>query len=443
MSQVDVDVLVVGAGLSGLAAARALSLEGASVLVLEAQPRVGGRLYSPEVRGRRVELGAHFVSSGQQRLAALCQDIGVPLAPTPSGLHVFELGGRLSRQPKLEWPLSVAARAELKMLDRRLNREAARRAIGELAVPEGQSFARMGRGLQTRGARSLFRMAVRLSAGVEPEELSLAAGVRLFSSSEGLLPRILPRRGAFSGSFEGGSQRLCERLALRLGDAVRVQSPVSTVEHRFEGFDVHTSQGDSWSSKVVILAVPPPLLAGIDFVPSLGGPVQEAIQRLPMGAIGIFAAVYDTPWWRPAGLSGQAFSDQGFLQLVFDGSPDEGGEGVLVGTVSGAKARSFFSLSPEDRQLHAQQELSELFGARAFDAVGFVDRDWRADPWARGGPTVAMAPATSHLGSAFAFDQTGLLWAGSEVTDEWVGTLEGAIASGESAAAAALDRLAD
>lgn len=440
MSSVDVDVLVVGGGLSGLVAARALSLEGAAVVVLEAQPRVGGRLYAPEVQGRRIELGAHFAATGQERLMALCQDVGVPLAPTPAGLHVFELGGRLSRKPDFEWPLSVGARTELRMLERRLSREATRRATGDDDVAESESFARLGRSLRTRGARSLFRLAVRLGTGCEPEELALAAGVRLFSSSGGLSPRILPRRGAFCASFEGGSQRLCERLALRLGDAVRLQNPVTTIEHRFEGFDVHTSQGESWSAKVVVLAVPPPLLAGIDFVPSLPGPILEAVQRLPMGAIGTFAAVYEKPWWRAKGLSGLAFSDQGFFHLAYDGSSDSEDEGVLVGTVAGARARSFFSLSPEDRQLHALQEFSSLYGSRAFDAVGFVDRDWRADPWVRGGPTVAVAPATQHLTTSFVREQDGLLFAGSEATDVWMGTLEGAIASGESAAAAALIR---
>ena len=433
------DAIVIGAGLSGLVAAREMALEGASVRVLEARNRVGGRILSREVGQGLIDLGAHFVSKNQLKLATLCEDVGVKLVPLPSGLHAVEMGGKIERRPDLRWPLSAAAKVEFSLLERKLNKQAEALRLRGVQPGDTRTLADFGGGLKTRGARSVFEFAVRFAFGAEPSEVAFEPGVLTLDSSGGLAPRALFQEGALSLSLEGGGQKLCDRLALRLGEVVVLGCPVVAVEHHRQGVEIHTARGEVFEAGCAIFAMAPSMLQRIDFVPPQSGTSYEMAQRVPMGAVGTIAATYENPWWRPAGLSGSCASDSGFIQLMFDAHPGSDGDGVLVGMVAGGPARSFFALDPDDRQRHALHEFAKFLGARAHDAKGYLDRDWRADPWSRGGPSAAVAPGSTHLVMPFlGKDDHRLVYSGAEVAEEWIGTLEGAVQSGQSAGRRAL-----
>ncbi len=427
------DVVVVGGGLSGLVAARELSLKGRSVRLYEARPRIGGRVLTRELGDGVVDFGAHWIGAGQVQLATLCEDVGIDLVGAPAGLHSVEIGGKVRRTPDLSWRLNPLARLELHLLERRILRAAQQPAAAGRG--SGRTLAGLGRSLRTRGARGIFRLGCRLAFGAEPEEVSRASGARILASSGGLLARVSFRRGAFAQRVPGGAQKLCDRLALRLGESVVTGAPVNAIEHTIDSVEVHLATGEVVHAAGAILAMPASLASRIDFVPALDGALYERDQRVPMGAIGSVAAVYDTPWWRPAGLSGLAFSDAGFVQVLFDAQPEESGHGVLAGIIAGEPARAFFDLDPGDRQRHVLHDISRFLGARAFDAERFADRDWRADPWSRGGPSVAPPPGiTLRTPAEGPRLPSRIVWSSAETSPTWTGTLEGAVEAGAAAA---------
>jgi monoamine oxidase len=184
----------------------------------------------------------------------------------------------------------------------------------------------------------------------------------------------------------------------------------------------------------VIVAVPPALAGRIDYEPALPAARDQLTQRVPMGSVIKCVAFYEAPFWRTAGYSGEAVGDAGAVKVVFDGSPEGGSRGALVGFFTGKDARAY-SGKPEERRRAAIESFERLFGPKAANPIDYMDQDWPAERWSRGCYTGLMGPGVlSSFASALRAPVGRIHWAGTETARVWMGYMEGALEAGERAA---------
>jgi monoamine oxidase len=446
----DADVVVVGAGFAGLTAARVLASEGLEPVVVEARDRVGGRVVNEEIGdGKVVEMGGQWVGPTQDRIAQLARAVGVETFPTHAeGDNLLRADGRLRRYSGTIPKLGPLALIETMRAIRRLNRiargvdlEAPWLTLGAERLDSISAAAWIDRTVHSAIARRLIRVAGRTIWGADPEELSLlhvAFYIRSAGSFE-LLTDV--EGGAQQDRFVGGSQLVAQRVAEGLGDRVVLSAPARRLGHGPAGVELDAGRLQV-RAKRAILALPPSLVTRIDFEPPLPPLRAQLAQRMTQGWLVKTTAIYEEPFWREDGLSGEALNEAGPVTMTFDNSPPDGSPGALIGFVGGRDARDFSRLGASERRAAVLRSFEALFGPRALAAERYIERDWAAEQWSRGGPVGNFATGGwTASGHALREPVGPLHWAGTETATRWNGYIDGAVQSGERAAAEVLDAL--
>jgi monoamine oxidase len=445
----EADVIVVGAGLAGLSAARALVNTGAQVVVLEARDRVGGRTLGRDIGGRVLDLGGQWIGPGQDRLEKLAHELGVQTFPTfHTGKKILYRNGKLSHYsgtiPSLPLPGLLVLQWALGKLDKLTNAVPLSQpsALKEAVEFDGQTVETFARKFMPRAdVRDLFNAAVRVVFGAEPHELSMLYFLTYLRAGGGLMKLVEIEGGAQERRFVGSSQELSIRLANQLGDSVVLSSPVRRIEQSADSVVV-TSDKATVRAKYVVVAIPPVLTQRIDFQPLLPVKRDALAGRMPMGSAAKCIAVYDRPFWREEGFSGEAVTNTGPLSVVFDNCSDDGTVSALLGFVMGDEARLFSSRPPAERKAAVLDSLGNMFGDKARTPKEYVEFDWSAEEWSRGCPVANMVPgAMLSCGEALRAAIGRIHWAGTETATEWTGYMEGALQSGERAAREVRERL--
>ena len=444
MAEHEVDVAVVGAGFAGIAAARELERQGLSVVVLEARDRVGGRvLNEPIGDGKVVEVGGQWVGPGQERLYALAREVGVETFPTHSaGENLIEWGGALKRYTGTIPRINAAvladvgqAQAKLDRLSRKVDVEAPWRTPGAEKLDAQTFWTWMRRNVYTPGGRVLMELGIEAVWAAEPADVSLLH-VLFYIASAGKYDLLLDTAGgAQQDRFVGGSQLVALRAAESLGDRVVLGAPVRRIVHRGGTMNVIADGHTAWCKRVVV-AIPPPLAGRIAYDPPLPGHRDQLTQRMPMGSVVKCMAIYDEPFWRDDGLSGQATSDTGPAKVTFDNSPPDGSPGVLLGFLEGRRAREFTRVPQDERREAVVGTFARLFGPRAAKPERYIDKSWAEEEWTRGcyGCYLPTGGWTTY-GDALRAPIGRIHWAGTETASVWMGYIDGAIRSGERVAA--------
>jgi monoamine oxidase len=436
------DVVVIGAGIAGLTAARRLQAAGRSVVVLEARDRVGGRTLNDTVAGVTVEVGGQWVGPTQDRINALIDELGLERYPTfDQGDAVVELtDGRVKRYSGDTPPLSPLALADLFQAQRALDKLV---ETVDLAAPwktpdaealDATSFASwLDRRVRTKDARMFHDVVSQAVFATEPATMSLLHWLTYIQSGFGLERVVGVRGGAQQDRVVGGSWRICERLAEDLGDAVVLSTPVRRIASTGDGVTVEADTG-TWTASRAIVAIPPTLAGRIEYDPPLPARRDLLTQQLPHGQVIKVMVAYDEPWWRADGLNGQAASGVGPVGIVFDNTVPGHDPGILVGFYEGEHALYWGERSPTARRQAFVDCLVRWFGAKAASPIDYVERDWAAEPWTRGCygahfPTGAW----TRFGPALRRPVGPLHWAGTETATVWMGYLDGAVESAERA----------
>jgi monoamine oxidase len=446
----ETDVVVVGAGLAGLSAGRALQAGATDVLLLEARDRVGGRTLNEEIGdGKVVEIGGQWVGPGQKRVLELIEELGLETFPTyGEGHNLFERNGRLRRYkgtiPKMS-PLALAetstVMARINRMARTLDPEAPWQAA-KAAEWDSQTFDTwMRRHVHTPGARDLMRLAIWAVWAVEPEDVSLLHVLFYIRSAGSFEALVDAEGGAQDSRIVGGSQLISLRMAEQLGDSVLLSAPVRRIEHSHDVAVVH-ADGATVRAHRVIVAVPPVLAGRIVYDPPLPTVRDGLSQRMAQGSVVKCMAIYPEPFWRAAGFSGQVTSADGPVSVTFDNSPPDGSPGVLLAFLEGRAARQAADLPEEKRRELVIDCLARFFGDRARRPDRYVDKAWAADEWARGCYGGFLPPgAWIENGPALRDPIGSIHWAGAETATVWNGYMDGAISSGERAAREAVAAL--
>jgi len=446
----EADVIVVGAGLAGLTAARRLQEAGYSVLVIEARERVGGRVLNHSLDGGQVvDAGGQFVGPAQRHILGLAAELGVATHPIfTSGLTILEFGGRrhsYRRVPRLS-PLQLvdSGRAifALERMARRVPPDAPWRAP-RAARADSRTLADWARhNVRTRLGRFAVEAFSRGVLACEPGEVSLLHVLFYLRSAGGFRQLTETAGAAQQDRFAGGSQLIAIKMAGQLGPgSVRLGAPVSRIEQTPSGVTVHAA-GLVAAGRRAVIAVPPALAGRISYDPPLPADRDQLTQAAPMGSVIKCLAVYDEPFWRYAGYTGQATSDGPAAQVTFDTGPPAGPPGILLGFVTGAEARRLARAGPVQRRAEVLASFARYFGPAAARPADYVEHDWTADQWTRGCYGAHFPPGTwTQFGRALRRPAGLLHWAGTETATHWSGYMDGAVQSGQRAAGEVRDVL--
>lgn len=439
------DVVVIGAGPSGLTAARRLHEAGRDVVVLEARDRVGGRTWTVEAAdGTLVDLGGQWVGPSQHHLRGLLDEFGLATEPTPvAGRSTLVLPDRHVTYTGTIPRLSVLALLELQRALWDLDARTVRADVGAV-TPRTQAWEAMTLAgwLRDRGVRpevdAIVRTAMRVVFGLEAEEISLLRAVQYARAAGGVMALVDTAGGAQDARVVGGMQQVSRRLAEPLGERVRLEHPVAAVRVQRHWVTVVTEPGHRLEARDVVVAVPPRLAARWDWSPDLPTARRVWAEAHVMGTTLKTQLLYDRPFWRDRGASGEVVWADGPLDVAFDNTTGRGGAG-LVAFATGDRGRALAAVPPPDRRRVVLDALASVLGEDARAPRHVVDHDWDTEAYSGGCPVASPSPASRV---PVGFDPTRpdgrVTWAGTETSTVWRGYVDGAVAAGQRAAARVL-----
>ncbi|MGO4474066.1 flavin monoamine oxidase family protein [Arthrobacter sp. M-10] len=448
MLNLDRDVVIVGAGPSGLTAARELKKAGLSVAVLEARDRVGGRTWTDTIDGAMLEIGGQWVSPDQTALMGLLDELGLKMyARYRDGESVYLApDGSRTRYTGASFPVSETTAAEMDKLTAILDGLAAE--IG----PEEPWAHPKARELDTISFHHWLRQNSTDEEACNNIGLFIAGGMltkpaHAFSALQAVL--MAASAGSFSNLTDedfildkrviGGMQQVSLLIAAELGDDVVLNSPVRTInwEPAGEGHRVTVeSERATVNARFVIMAVPPNLYSRVSYNPPLPRRQHQMHQHQSLGLVIKVHAVYSTPFWREDGLSGTGFGADALVQEVYDNTNHGDARGTLVGFISDEKADAVFELSAGDRKKRVLESIASFLGDKALDAEVYYESDWGSEEWTRGAYAASYDLGGLHRYGKDQHANVGpIFWSSSDLAAEGYQHVDGAVRMGQATAA--------
>lgn len=410
------EVIVIGAGFSGLVAATDLVIAGRDVVLLEARDRAGGRVESVRLSdGARIDSGGQFLCRDMTELAGLARAHGRAIVMAHAdGDGIFQPPVPPSRGYEI-WAGVEELRARIVRLD------PADPALAGLTV--SQWIARET-DLDPDVAAAFLRMVEGLWCRA-PDEISFA----WFASTDARITNDHPEMESF---LAGTMHALAEDLAAALGPRLRLSSPASRVEHGSGGAVVHAGNRRYTASRVIV-SVPPVMASRIVYDPPPPTVVSRAFAAWGTGDVLKIFIRYEAPFWRMRGLAGTIMWSAPAGLYACDASRD--GICGLALFIGGRFARHWHRQPESELRAFVRDRLVAALGAEAGNIVEVSIRDWTDDPWSGGAYSDNVVdPQAGDAETPLRGGFGPIRFSSSELSPSYPGYIEGAITIGRLAA---------
>ena len=446
-----VDVVVIGAGLAGLNAALLLTELGARVLVLESEPRPGGRCRTMDDWYLTPDLGGAQIGRDYARVLDTAAKLGVKLGP---GAHInapysFVIGDTLV--PAAGWaasPLNRTIGAE---------RTVPPHALGGFYIegrtpfttldgwlqPEARAFdLSLAQWLHRQGASAAARQLIRTSQGRPLERLSVLRMMQEATRAKIGVEKIDPKELEGKDQYEraaltsyhvvGGTSRLTDAMAASLGDRVRYGQRVRSIEMDAHGVTIRCAGGARFQARLALAALPFSVLRDIDIRPRLRGVQAEAVRGMPYGNQSQVWLRVRTPYWEQDGIEASMWTD-GLFTLIRQQIESDGSRHLISALAFSDKAIGLDALPPAERGRLAIETIERVRPSTRGRLAFVGAHSWLQAPGARG-CSYQLAPGRAYAWTqSMALPHDRLWFAGEHLRRMDVG-MEAAMESGETAA---------
>ncbi|KAJ5527764.1 flavin-containing amine oxidase [Penicillium frequentans] len=449
------DVVVIGAGLSGLQAAHSARAAGLRVCVLEATNRVGGKTLSVHSSEKGFnDLGAAWINdTNQSEMFKLFQryDIdglvqrayGDDVALLKDGSAIKKPYGQLLGDQRVLQKLLEVLRKESSLvdLDNPVGSPGAK-AIDELTF---QEFC-IDR-TQSKDAAGIADLITTALLGVQSEELSALYMLHYIKCGCGIDNLLSDQKdgGQYIRNRQG-NQTISKRLAEDLGeDTIFLRMPVTSIDQSGDICEVMTEPGNVFRGLKVIVSVPTSLYSSINFNPLLPKNKAALSDHAVMGYYSKMIFVFQEPWWQNAGSSGVMECETGPVTFTRDTSVPIDDQWSITCFIVGERGRQWSKLSKAARHVEVWEQFSQAFGQfvdKIPEPANVLEMEWAKQAFFLGAPCPVMTPGTlTAVGTELATPFKNVHFVGTETSQVWRGYMEGAVRSGQRGGAEVVEAL--
>ncbi|KAF5639078.1 flavin-containing protein [Fusarium sp. NRRL 52700] len=438
------DVVVIGAGLSGLQAAYSAKQAGLSIAIVEARERPGGKVWSvPLASGRGLaDLGAAWINDQlQPRVTAYINQFGLKtIKQAVEGTAITQV----SKNERVEFPLGIVpdfdpAEKENLIKIRDIIQEASLRKEKPRPEDDAISLEQYVRNLgATEKTVQMAHVWTRAMHGKEASEESAAYFIDYCRSNHGLLAvRADDKTGGNYQRLVNGTLDIACGIARLVGEEnIFYNEPVVSINDQEKHVTVTTTTGKAFASNKVIISIPSAMFRELTFKPQLPARLKEITDNATLGHYNKAIVCYDRPWWKDLGYNGFFFSYVGPISIARDTSVPEKGLYALTCFVNGKPGEEWSKLRPHDRRRTVLEQLANVYNvgpeSELWRPIEIFDQVWQHETYSRG--ALAPIPALGHytkFADVYGKPVGNIHFVGTEYSNHWKGYMEGALNSGD------------